>query len=298
MAKVFNFACVLKTFQDYINLYMRKSYIYFLFVLAFAMAMASCGSSYKINGATDVSLLDGQKFYMQTFVADEMKPIDSCEVVHGQFAFAGTTDTVKIAYITNEANALPIILEEGEIKVSINMTGEEVSGTELNDKFSEFRKSLVKIDGAIEDLSHRQSQGIMNGEDEDSLNTILNQKFQLLLIQKDSLATKFICNNFDNVLAAAAFQFLTIQAQMPQMSPWVEDILSKATDDFKNDPYVKMYLEQARLIEGLENGTVEMPSQQNTTEDVPADYEGTIPTQPSQVPTPNDLAAPVDSTAK
>lgn len=280
---------------------MTKSYIYCLFISAAAVLLASCGSSYKINGTTDVSLLDGQKFYMRTFSADDMKALDSCEVVHGQFTFAGTTDTVKLAYITNEANALPIILEEGEIKVSINMAGEDVSGTELNDKFSDFRKSLVKIDGEISDLAHRQSQGYMNGEDEDSLNTILNQKYQQLIIQKDSLATKFICNNFNNVLAAAAFQFLTIQQQMPQMSPWVEDILSKATDDFKNDPYIKMYLEQARLVEGIENGTVEIPSQQpaNSSDDALMDYEGTIPGQTNEkVPTPNELAAPVDSTAK
>lgn len=278
---------------------MTKSYIYYLFISATAVLLASCGSSYKINGTTDVSLLDGQQFFLRAYSADDMKAIDSCDVVHGQFCFDGSVDSVKLAYITNEGSALPIILEGGEIKVSINMAGEEVSGTENNDKFSEFRKSLVKIDGEIAELAHRQSQGYMNGEDEDSLNTILNQEYQLLIIKKDSLATKFICNNFNNVLAAAAFQFLTVQQQMPQMSPWVEDILSKATDDFKNDPYVKMYLEQARYVEGLENGTVEMPTQQPANgEDAPADYEGTIPSPNGKVPTPNELAAPADSTAK
>lgn len=277
---------------------MSKSYISFLFMSVVAAVLTSCGSSYNINATTDVSLLDGQKFYLRTYKADDMKAIDSCEVIHGQFNFTGSIDSVRLAFITNQESALPVILEEGDISVAINMTGEKVSGTELNDKFSEFRKALAKIDGEMQELPRRQSQGIMNGENEDSLNVILNQQFQMLVIRKDSLATKFICSNFENILAAAAFQYLTIQQQMPQMSPWVEDILSKATDDFKNDPYVKMYLEQARLVEGLENGTVEMAGQNAATDDAPVDYEGTIPTQNGDVPTPNDLAAPVDTTKK
>mgnify|MGYP004444341041 CR=1 FL=1 len=268
---------------------MRNNTCLYLIVCAVAFAISSCGSSYNIKGSSDVAVLDGQKFYLKTFQNDEFKDIDSCDVVHGQFKFTGTTDSVRLAYLTNDASILPLILEGGDISIQLNMAEEKVSGTALNDKFMEFRKQLNKITGEIDDLTHKQSQGIMNGENEDSLNMALSPAFVMLNARQDSLITNFICNNFDNVLGSAAFQFVTfpiVIQQGAQLSPWIEEIMSKANDTFKNDPYVKKYMEQAKQVEGIMNGTVELP-QQNAQQ--PAPTPDTAPV------TPNQLAAPADS---
>ena len=43
----------------------------------------------------------------------------------------------------------------------------------------------------------------------------------------------------------------------PVLTPQIEDIMSKATAKFKNDPYVKEYYQTANEIQARENGLVE-----------------------------------------
>lgn len=267
--------------------------------VAMSVVLTSCGASYNIKGSTDVPNLDGQKFYLKTFKNEDMANLDSCDVLHGQFKFSGKTDSVALAYVTIEDTPLmPLLLEDGEIKISLNSASQDVKGTPLNDKFTAFRKDLDKIDGEISDLSRKQSQGIMNGENEDSLNIQLNKKFQELAIRKDSLITKFICNNFDTSLAAAAFQYVTIpmlmQGGMPEKDDWVESIMAKASDEFKNDPYVKFFMDKATYVEGVMNGTIELPDQQTPAAQPVPDASSTM--QSADVPTPQELATPSDST--
>ncbi len=277
--------------------FMNKNYIYILMCVAVSMALTSCGASYNIKGSTDVPNLDGQKFYLKTFKNEDMANLDSCDVLHGQFKFSGKTDSVALAYVTIEdAPLMPLLLEDGEIQVSLNSASQNVAGTPLNEKFTAFRKELDKIDGEIAELSRKQSQGIMNGENEDSLNMRLNIKFQELAVKKDSLITKFICNNFDTSLAAAAFQYVTIpilmQGGIPEKDDLIESIMIKASDEFKNDPYVKFYMDKAAYVEGVMNGTIELPDQQAPAQPMP---EGAAAAPNADVPTPQELATPSDS---
>lgn len=298
---------------------MIKRKTYYLLLGLISMLLSSCGASFTINGSTDGSMADGQKYLLTAFTGNEMKDIDSCDVVHGQFSFAGSVDSVKLALIVSDDFILPVIIEEGEISVSINSkTGTEVSGTKYNDILSNFRKELDKIETEYNDLSNRQLQGIKNGEDEDSLNTVLTQEARIILERKESLIKKFICDNFDTPLAAAAFQGLTIVPFMMQngyaeLSPWIDEILTKANDDFKKDPYVKFYVERAKVVEGIMNGTIEAPGQQqtqpqnqqqihptdskssqteNTEETAPENSDDRLQELEGTVPTPNELAKP------
>lgn len=265
--------------------------------VATSLVLTSCGATYNIKGSTDVPNLDGQKFYLKTFKNEDMADLDSCDVLHGQFKFSGKTDSVALAYVTVENTPImPLLLEDGEISVLLNSATQNVKGTPLNDKFTEFRKELDKIEGEISDLSRKQSQGIMNGENEDSLNLQLNKKFQELAARKESLITKFICNNFDTSLAAAAFQFVTIpilmQGGIPEKDDWVESIMLKASEEFKNDPYVKFFIDKATYAEGVMNGTIELPGQQAPAQPQP---EGAAIAPNADVPTPQELATPSDS---
>ena len=58
----------------------------------------------------------------------------------------------------------------------------------------------------------------------------------------------------------------------PVLTPQLEFILSKATETFKNDPYVKEYCKVAREIEAQQQGLVdEAPVQSAPAPAVPAD---------------------------
>ena len=70
-----------------------------LYALLGIITLASCSSSYNIQGSSNVSTLDGRMLYLKVLSNNDFKKIDSCDVVHGQFQFCGTFDTVRLANI-------------------------------------------------------------------------------------------------------------------------------------------------------------------------------------------------------
>ena len=89
--------------------------------------------------------------------------------------------------------------------------------------------------------------------------------------------TAFIGENFDNVLGPGVFFMMTAGPRYPELSPGIEDIMRKATDKFKNNPYVSDYYRKAQQNQAIMNGTA-----------MPGDASAPVP----DVPTPNELAAP------
>jgi len=112
----------------------------------------------------------------------------------------------------------------------------------------------------------------------DTVNMRLAKEADKIAEKEDKLVTSFIVENFDNVLGPGIFFMMTADNTYPELSPWVEDIMSKATDKFKSDPYVKDYYEKACHNQNIMNG-MSSPNAGIT--------------QPiSGAPTPNELARP------
>ena len=90
-----------------------------LYALAIVATLVSCAESYSIQGSSSVSALDGSKLYLKTVNNQELKNLDSCDVVHGKFRFAGLLDTVKLAnlYMDDESLMMPVVVEKGEIEI-------------------------------------------------------------------------------------------------------------------------------------------------------------------------------------
>ena len=196
------------------------------------LALTSCANSYDITGTSNVSTLDGRMLYLKVLKDAEFKSVDSCDVVHGQFHFDGTLDSVRMANI-----------------------------------FMDYQQ----LQNQQRELVHKHDQAIMNGSDMNVVTRQLTAEANRLAEQEDKLVTTFVTDNFDNVLGAGVFFLVTMGNQYPMLTPWIEDIMSKATDHFKNDSYVKDYYQKAQENEQIMNGTRDM--------------------QPG-APTPNDLARP------
>ena len=100
----------------------------------------------------------------------------------------------------------------------------------------------------------------------------LNAEAERLSRQEDELVTSFVTDNFDNVLGPGVFFMVTIGLQYPELTPWIEDIMSKATDHFKNDPYVKDYYEKAQENQAIMNGMKDILAQTSVPEDKAEKY--------------------------
>jgi len=229
-----------------------------LFASVAVAMLASCASSYNVTGSSSVSALDGSKLYLKTIKSGALKAIDSCEVVHGEFHFAGLLDSVRMANLfMDDESIMPVVLEDGEIVVQIGPAGPSVGGTPLNDSLYKFIDKHNQLISQMNELGHKQNQMILDGIAEDSIAAQLNAEAAQITAAEDDLVTKFIEANFDNVLGPGVFMMITSQYRYPILTPQIEYIMSKATKTFKEDPYVKDYYQTAQENEQRMNGLSE-----------------------------------------
>lgn len=259
-----------------------------IYAILTVMTCASCSKSFNIQGTSNISTLDGRMLYLKALKNGELKNIDSCEVVHGQFKFSGATDSTSMATIfMDDESVMPVVIEEGNINIQLNTTKQSCSGTDLNDKLFAFIEKYNSLQSQYSDLSHRENQAIMDGQDMDEVYQKLTADAERIAREEDKLITGFICDNFDNVLGPGVFMMVTQGFQFPQLTPWIEDIMSKATDTFKNDSYVKDYMDAAQRNQNIMNG-METPAIQPQAPLAPADSDAPAP------PTPAEMALPAE----
>ena len=236
-----------------------------LCALSAAAALTSCASSFNVQGTSSVSSLDGSKLYLKAVKDNEMKSLDSCEVLHGQFQFSGVLDTVRMATLfMDDESLMPIVLEHGEIVIKIDNASQTVSGTPLNEKLYEFLDKHKQLDNQMSELSHKQSQMMLDGIEESVINEKLSAEAAKIAKEEDKLVTTFISDNFDNVLGPGVFMMITSGFKYPILTPQIEHIMSKATDKFKNNEYVREYYRTATENEARMQG-LDAPAEQADT---------------------------------
>ena len=267
-----------------------------VYVMVLACSLVSCADSYLVQGSSSVSALDGSKLYLKAVKNNELKNIDSCEVVHGSFRFAGLLDTIcMVNLFMDEESIMPIVLEKGEISIRIDNASQTVGGTPLNDRLYEFIDFHNQLDNQMAELSHKQSQMLLDGIDEMVINQQLNLEAADIARREDSLVTNFIIENFDNVLGPGVFMMMTSTFRYPTLTPQIEDIMSKATDKFKNDPYVKDYYQVAMENQARQNGLHDAATQPQVQPQVqpqsqPDPQAQPLPQPDPQPETPNENA--------
>jgi hypothetical protein len=226
-----------------------------LYAICLVAALASCAKSYNVKGSSSVSALDGSKLYLKAVKNGEMKTIDSCDVVHGEFHFTGLLDTICMASLyMDDESIMPLVLEEGNIVIKIGDAIQGVSGTPMNDSLYQFIDKHSQLTNRMTELTHRQSQMLLDGVDEETIDEKLSTEAAQIAEEEDLLVTGFIVRNFDNVLGPGIFMMVTSQYRYPLLTPQIEDIMSKATAKFKNDPYVRDYYQTAQENEARMNG--------------------------------------------
>lgn len=273
-----------------------------LYAVCAVLALASCASSYNIQGSSNVQDLNGQKLYLKVMQDANLRSLDSCDVVHGQFSFAGNIDSVHVASIyMDEMNVMPVVLESGEITIRIDNAQHQISGTPLNDRLYQFLHSFVQLQSEIMDIDHEQSQALMQGISEEEANAQLLEKGLDVYQQEDKLFTTFVTDNFDNILGPWGFLYRISYDVNPANYPytigeylyanandklpvWIEYIMNKATDKFKSDVDVKSFYEDFLRNQRILNGTEEQPRQ------LPAPAPGTTRDAAAAPPTPRELA--------
>lgn len=217
------------------------------FFLFCAVLFASCSKKYKIEGISSVSLLDGKMLFIKVPAGDHWENIDSAEVIHGLFKMKGEVDSTVFAslYMDDEC-IMPLVIEPGNIHISIDNAGITIKGTPLNDSFNDFILKKNSLDDRAYDVEHEESRMIMDGHDLATVHNEIGKKRAALADEMNNLAKEFIQQNYDNVLGPGVFLMLFNGMPYPMLTPMMEEIVSKAPESFMNDPLVKEYVAVAR----------------------------------------------------
>lgn len=215
------------------------------------LLVSSCADKYNIIGTSMQSIYDGKMVYLSHLVNGKDTSVDSCEIVHGQFSMSGGIDSVMCVTLDMGDFHLPIVLEGGEIKVSSANQSIKVEGTPLNDRLYAFLTSRDSLIMLLTELPRRESQMILEGYEHDDILRILGEEEADLRLSMDRLETDFIVSNFDNVLGVSWFMELCNATYQrfgyPNTTPQIDDIYSRAPEDFRNNPDVREYM---KLCEG------------------------------------------------
>ena len=215
-------------------------------LLACVLTLIACKSQYMVKGSSNVDELEGKILTLKVYVDGEMRSIDSTRVVHGRFSFGGSMDSTMLANVfMGNISLRPIVLEEGEVNLSIGETQQTATGTPLNDTVSGFIQRKTQLDTQMAELPHLESQMIMDGIDEDEILYELRKQSKQLTTENDRLIVHFIRNNYNNVLGPGIFMILTSSLPYPILTPQIEEIITNATPYFLGHPYVKKYIEEA-----------------------------------------------------
>lgn len=209
--------------------------------------LLSCRSQYSVKGSSSVDDLEGKMLTLKVYVDGEMRSIDSTRVVHGRFNFGGNMDSIMLANVFLDNISLrPIVLEEGEVTLSIGETQQTATGTPLNDTLSGFIRRKTQLDAQMAELPHLQSQMIMSGIDYDEVMYELGKQSQQISAENDRLIVRFISENYNNVLGPGIFMILTSSLPYPILTPQIEEIITNAPPYFLGHPYVKEYIRMAK----------------------------------------------------
>ena len=218
-----------------------------LYLFALMAVITSCSTSYHVQGSSSITSLDGSKLYLKAVKDQELKNLDSCDVVHGKFQFSGVLDTVRIASLfMDDESIMPVVLEEGEITILIDRAKQSVTGTALNDSLYHFIDKHNQLNNRFNELEHKQNQMILEGIDESQIVQEVQAEAQQIAEEREQLMTNSIIENFDNALGPYLFEMLTSVYRYPILTPQIEFIMSKATKKFKRDPYVNDYYTTAQ----------------------------------------------------
>lgn len=210
--------------------------------------LSSCAEQYNIAGNSSLPRLNGQMLYLRTNVTTEPKTIvDSCEVVHGQFSFFGEIENAIFAqlYLGKEC-VLPIVLESGNTKITVDNLRQKVKGGKLNDRLYNFFEKRSKLEAQLWEIDQEYYQKLRTGKATEVNYKDIQERAKKLVEKIEDLEVRFVMDNYDNPLGPGYFLLLTEAYPTPVMTNQLQRIYDKAPKAFKHHPAVARFVREAR----------------------------------------------------
>lgn len=216
-------------------------------LLLLSVLFTSCSKQYKIEGKSSVTSLDGKMLYLKCLQDGDWVAVDSAEVIHGLFKMKGPADSVRMVTLyMGDDGLMPLVLEDGRIRVDITNVQMKAEGTPLNDKLYDFIEQRNSMELAIEEVDRREARMVLDGVALDDIHGQLQQEADSLIGAMNQYLRTFIADNYENVLGPSVFMMMCSTLPYPIMTPNIEAILKDAPASFKDNMLVKDYVSKAK----------------------------------------------------
>lgn len=224
-----------------------KMFVHYAFPLLALLLCASCSRGYRIEGQSSVTSLDGKMLYLKSLQDGDWVAVDSAEVIHGLFKMKGPVDSVRMVTLyMGDEGLMPLVLENGHIRVDIANVQMKAEGTPLNDKLYEFIDKRNALELAIEEVDRKEARMVLDGVALDDIHDQLQQESDSLVGAMNTYLKQFIADNYENVLGPSVFMMMCSTLPYPVMTPNIEAILKDAPASFKDNVLVKDYVSKAK----------------------------------------------------
>ncbi len=209
--------------------------------------LSSCADKYSIAGNSSMPSLDGRMLYLRADTDCERIGhvcIDSCEVVHGEFNFIGFVDSAMFVELCMDNHRMmPLVLETGNLKIRMDHGGQHVSGGPLNERLYKFFQKKNRMENELWELQQRGIRMMRKGKSPEEVSRKIMPKRHELCKKIEQLETKFIMDNYENVLGPGLFMLLTNQFPSPIITNQIRTILQTAPPVFMSHPFIISYVE-------------------------------------------------------
>lgn len=219
-----------------------------LLLLLLVILFTSCTKEYKINGSSSIAVLDGKMLYLKLLDHQgEWVAIDSAEVIHGLFTMKGAADSARMVTLyMGDESIMPLVVERGEIQLTVSPAELSARGTPLNDALYDFIDRRNEMQSKIAELERRESRLILEGADADKVHQELTVEAERLVNEMNDYMKQFIIDNRENPVGPTVFLMVASSMPYPMMTPRIEDIMRVVPSGFKAHPLVRDFLDRAK----------------------------------------------------
>ena len=214
-------------------------------VVALPLGLASCADECSMAGKSTVSYLDGRVLSLRAMDGNDVD-VDTCRVIHGNFNFYRDVDSVYIATIAMGGQSImPVVIEQGNLRVTVDGLGQRVSGGKMNDKLYKYIREQERIYRDWQSLQAKYMQLLRDGHSLEEIESKLGRKLLKNSQKSEDLETKFIVENSDNVLGRSYFRMMCEGQLVPVLTEQMAKILETSDESLLHDPWVRSYLRVA-----------------------------------------------------
>jgi len=220
----------------------------FAYIISSLLLLASCAEQYNIAGNSSVAFLDGRMLYLRVSPDGRSSDcLDSCKVVHGRFNFMGIVDSIMMAQVyMGDESVMPLVIENGNLTIQVDNLGQRVTGSPLNDRLYGFFQQKSRLENEMWEIEQRCIRMMRSGQWTEENRNRLNRQAERLSKEMENMETKFVMDNYDNVLGPGLFMLLCNQYPSPVMTEQISRIIRRAPSQFMRNPFVENYLREAR----------------------------------------------------